>query len=114
MQTMRDLLRSGLGRALREWEPLDRLTAAWPVAAGTALAAHGTPTSFDDGMLTIMVDDATWLAQMLPLRGQLARELASAAGVAVREIHFREAARDRTARVSRPGGAMTPKHGGRC
>ena len=113
MQTVRDLLRSGLGRTLRDWEPLDRLTAAWPVAAGVALAAHGTLLSFEDGALTIEVNDGSWLPQMLPLRAALARELSRTAGVPVREIHFRDAARDRSRRVPRRGGDVTPKTGAR-
>ena len=99
---MRDLLRSGLGQALRACEPLDRLAAAWPVAAGGALSSHGTLTAIDDGVLTITVADPAWFAHMISLRGELAQELARTSGVPVREIHFSDPARGRGRRLAAP------------
>jgi len=42
MEQMRDLLRSLLGRSLSEFSPLDRISVAWPVAAGPAIAERSS------------------------------------------------------------------------
>ena len=105
MRGMRELLRSSLGRALRELEPADRLAAAWPVAAGASLASHGSIASFADGLLTITVEDDAWLDQMLSLREQLARELGRIANVPVRAIHFEGAG----SRARAAGPTATPE-----
>lgn len=112
MDGMRDLLRSGLGRALRDWQPLDRLVAAWPVAAGPALAAHGTPAHLSEGVLTVTVDDAVWLGRMVSLRETLARELSRIARVPLREIHFRGAAAERPTRSGTRHTHTSPRTGG--
>ena len=92
MEGMRDLLRSSLGSALRELEPVDRLAAAWPVAAGALLAEHGHIASYSEGVLTIAVEDTAWLHQLLSMRQQLTAELARIAKVPVSAIHFESAA----------------------
>ena len=117
MDGMRDLLRSSLGRALRELDPVDRLGAAWPVAAGTALAGHGIITGYADGVLTVIVEDGVWSRQLESMREQLTRELGRIAKVPMRTIHFERpgdrqraavaiASRERRAvlkKIARPG-----------
>ncbi len=92
MEGMRDLLRSSLGRALRELEPIDRLAAAWPVAAGALLAEHGRIASYNEGVLTIEVEQNAWLNQLLSMRQQLTAELVRIARVPITAIHFESAA----------------------
>ena len=89
MQGMRDVLRSSLRRSLRDLSPADRLLAAWPVACGSALAAHGELGELDaDGVLHILVRQPAWLETFSGMRSALANDLARIAGVPVREIHF--------------------------
>lgn len=95
MEGMRDLLRGSLGRSLEALSEEDRLAAAWTVACGKALAAHGALTSYAEGVVTVEVVDGTWLRQMMAMRGQLTGELGRIAGVQVRAIHFEVKRRER-------------------
>lgn len=88
MDQLRDLLRTHLRRSLRALSDLDRLAAAWPLVCGSAMAAQGTPTSYDAGELHILVADPQWMRQMMSMRGQIAGEIARVAGVPVTAIHF--------------------------
>lgn len=88
MQGMRDLLRGSLGESLRALSPEDRLAAAWPVACGRAMAAHGTVTGLSGSTLRIEVADPAWLAQMNSMRAILEHDLARIAGVRACTIHF--------------------------
>jgi hypothetical protein len=88
MEGMRELLRGSLGRSLEAMQAEDKLAAAWTVACGKAMADHGTVATYEGEVVTIQVTDATWLRQMMSMRGQLTGELARIAGVKVREIHF--------------------------
>ena len=88
MERMRDVLKQNLGRSLKNMSALDRLEAAWPVAGGKLLAAHGRVASYEEGMVRVEVSDPAWLAQMNSMRGVLERELARIAGVRVITIHF--------------------------
>ena len=85
---MRDVLRGNLGRSLRGVSDQDRLAAAWTVACGCAMADRGRVVGYDAGVVQIEVADATWLRQMIALRGQLEREMAKIAGLPVRGIRF--------------------------
>lgn len=107
MQNMRDLLRSSLGRSLRDLQPADRLLAAWPVACGSALAAHAELGELDEaGTLHVAVEGGEWLPTFRGMRSALANDLSRIAGVRVREIHF-ETAEQRRRRILRgaPQGA---------
>jgi hypothetical protein len=88
MEAMRDLLRSGLGRSLRELRDEDRLAAAWTVACGRPMAERGRVVGFEGGVVRIEVGDAIWMRQMTSLSGTLKREMAKIAGVPVAGIHF--------------------------
>ena len=83
------MLRGSRGRSLRTLAEADRLSAAWTVACGRAMAERGEIMGFVDGVLEVEVADAQWLEQMEAMHGQLAGEVGRIAGVAVREIHFR-------------------------
>jgi hypothetical protein len=91
MQGMRDLLRSSLGRSLRGAGVEDRLAAAWPVACGSALAAHGEVLHLDaEGLLHIRVRSREWLQQFVAIRSALANDLARISGVRLSGIHLEE------------------------
>ena len=89
MQNMRDLLRSSLGRSLSELSELDRLTAAWPVACGSALASRAQITLLDtDRVLHLEVASPEWLQPFLQTRTALQNDLARIAAVRLTGIHF--------------------------
>jgi len=91
MQNMRDMLRGTLGRSLRPLPPLDRLTAAWPVACGSALAGHGEVAGYEDGVVRIVVSSDEWMQPLAQMRLILTSDLARIAGVPVSAIHFQKA-----------------------
>jgi|GEM_PF-762509 len=88
MQAMRDLLRSSLARSLDALSPLDRLGAAWPVAAGHAIAERTFVSGYEDGLATVTVPDATWQAQMLLIRSRLLSELSAVSRLPLTDILF--------------------------
>jgi predicted nucleic acid-binding Zn ribbon protein len=88
MNSMRDMLKGNLGRSLAAMSALDRLTAAWPVACGPAMARRATVAALEDGVLNIEVADAVWLDQMRGMNAVLARELSRIADVPLAGIHF--------------------------
>jgi hypothetical protein len=93
MQRMRDVLRSSLGRSLRDLPDEDRLSAAWTVACGAALAAHGQVLYLDaEGVLHVRVVGAEWMQQFLQMRLMLTSDLGRIAGVQLNGIHFQNAA----------------------
>ena len=105
MESMRQLLRNTLGRSLEAMPALDRLRAAWPVACGKALAARGRIIAYEGALVTVAVDDASWLDQLRSMRAVLERELARIAAVPVRGIHF-EGAADAPRRNGTPANRM--------
>ena len=106
LEGMRSLLRGSLARSLRTLSEADRLSAAWTVACGRAMAEHGEIVGFADGVLEVEVADTAWLGQMVSMRGHLASEVGRIAGVPVREIHFGR--RGAPARRARRGTAPIP------
>ncbi len=88
MNSMRDLLRTHLGRSLRALPELDRLAAAWPLVCGASMAAQGKVSDYQEGLVTIQIADPEWMRQMMAMQGQIAGELARVAGVPVTAIHF--------------------------
>ncbi len=85
---MREMLRKSLGRSLRALPEIDRLTAAWPVACGPALAEKGAISGFTGGVLRVQVKNSVWLEQMRSMQQVLERELARIAEVKLAGIHF--------------------------
>jgi hypothetical protein len=88
MEGMRELLRGSLARSLAGMDEQDRLTAAWTVACGRAMAERGTISGYADGIVRVEVSDPVWLRQMQALRGTLEREMARISGVKVQSIDF--------------------------
>jgi len=88
MDSMREILKKNLARSLEAMPELDRLTAAWPVACGKAMADRGEIIGFDGGVVRIQVESAVWLDQMRSMTAVLERELAKIAGVKIAGIHF--------------------------
>jgi predicted nucleic acid-binding Zn ribbon protein len=86
---MRDILKSSLGRSLRELGPEDRLMAAWQVVCGAAMAQHGQVTYLDaDNVIHVRVDGEQWMQVFLDRRSSLLSELARVASVPLAGIHF--------------------------
>ena len=89
MQAMRDVLRGTLGRSLRTLSDEDRLTAAWAVACGPALAARAEVLHLDgDRVLHVRVLQAGWRDQFAQMRAMLTDDLRRIAGVRLQTIHF--------------------------
>jgi predicted nucleic acid-binding Zn ribbon protein len=88
MQAMRDVLRTTLGKSLNALQPLDRLAAAWPVAAGHGIAERSTVTALDEGVATVTVADITWQKQLRNIAQQLKGDLARISRVPLTDILF--------------------------
>ena len=88
MEDMRQMLRSSLGRSLGTLPAFERLSAAWPVACGAALARKAAPVGFEDGILSIEVADLAWMDQMRAMQAVLEADLARIADVKLGGIHF--------------------------
>lgn len=69
-------------------EPGDRLAAAWTVVCGPALAGRGTVVGYEQQVLYVAVQDATWQAQMRSMGAVLARQVAQSSGLPVKDIQF--------------------------
>ena len=95
MESMRNVLKHSLGRSLATLPELDRLIAAWPVACGKAMAAHGRITAYAQATVTIHVEDPAWRHQMLSIRSTLQQDLARIAQVPITAIHFESEGRTR-------------------
>lgn len=67
---------------------LDRLTAAWQVACGAAMARRGVVQAFEGGVLRVEVEDPAWLEQMRGMQAVLEHEVARIADVKLAGIHF--------------------------
>ena len=100
MHQMRDLLRSALRSSLGGLSPLDRLAAAWPVAAGHAIAERSAVTRLEGTVAMVEVGGAAWLAQLRRLTPQLRGDLAKVSGVALTDILFVPPGPPRSARES--------------
>ena len=88
MERMRDVLRHGLAASLRAVPLEDRLAAAWPVACGSAIAAHTTLAGLEGNVLRVRVTDSAWLRQLQTMRAGLSHDLSRIAGVPVTDILF--------------------------
>jgi predicted nucleic acid-binding Zn ribbon protein len=75
----------------------DLLAEAWPQALGKQRAAHTRLVSLQQGVLTVLVDDAAWFfslhaqerAILQKLRRLLGRRLPAGVDVAVERVQFR-------------------------
>jgi hypothetical protein len=102
MQRMRDILRGGLGRSLRELPDEDRLAAAWPVACGPSLASHGEVLYLDkEDVLHVRVTGREWFQQFMDIRSALTADLARIAGVKLHALHFEEKGPQRRSQAGR-------------
>lgn len=90
MNGMREFLSGNLARGLQAMPAVDRLTVAWPVVCGTAMARHGRITDYAEGFVHIAVSDAGWMRQMRAMQNRIAAELGRIAGVPVAGIHFQQ------------------------
>jgi predicted nucleic acid-binding Zn ribbon protein len=88
MESMRQMLRGSLGRSLQTLPAFERLSAAWPVACGAALARKALLLSFEDGILNVEVNDPAWMEQLRAMQSVLEHDLARIADVKLGGIHF--------------------------
>lgn len=88
MQQLRDLLRYNLARSLSALSPLDRLSTAWPVAAGHSIAERSSIVRLDGTVAIAEVRDPGWLRQLREMTPQLRGELARISGVPLTDILF--------------------------
>lgn len=88
MQAMRDLLRSALAASLDALTPADRVSAAWPVAAGHAIASRSTVTAVQGTVAHVSVHDPAWLGQLRSMTPKLLADLAHVSRVPLTDILF--------------------------
>jgi len=88
MERMRDVLRNTLGKSLRTLSETDRLAAAWPVVAGSAIASHSQVTAYEEGTVILHVDDPAWRPQLEAMCGRLVGDLKKVSGVSVTGLRF--------------------------
>ena len=105
MEQMRDMLRSVLGRSLSALPPLDRLAAAWPVAAGHAIAERSSVVALEGATATVQVSDMAWQRQLGSMRGQLMGDLARVSRVPLTDILFVTKTAEPSLRKPQPGNA---------
>lgn len=89
MDSMRNILRESLAKSLEHLSPLDRLSAAWPVAAGHSIASRSAVAEFRNGVCHVQAD-SPWIAHLQPMAENLRRQLEEIAHVKVRALHFQE------------------------
>lgn len=84
-----------LDRVTRRWggPPAQVLTAVfahWMELVGDDIAAHATPRSLRNGVLTVTVDHPAWATQLRYLSSQVVQELQrrTAAGEAISELRI--------------------------
>ena len=86
MENIRDVLRGSLGRSLGALNDVDRLAAAWTVAAGSRMASRAMVLGYEDGIVRLGAADEMWMREMMNMKERLAVEMARLAGVPVKEI----------------------------
>jgi predicted nucleic acid-binding Zn ribbon protein len=59
---------------------LARVQAVWELAAGTAVAGHGTPVSERDGVLSVACREAVWAAEIDLMGPELVAAINAAVG----------------------------------
>jgi predicted nucleic acid-binding Zn ribbon protein len=52
----------------------------WPVVVGEQIAAHATPRSLNDGVLTVSAESTAWATQLRMVQAQLLAKIAAAVG----------------------------------
>mgnify|MGYP001556027762 CR=1 FL=1 len=88
MEDIREILRGSLERSLGALDDVDRLAAAWTVAAGSRMASRATVLGYEDGVVRMGAADETWMREMMNVKERLAAEMARLARVSVKEIRI--------------------------
>jgi predicted nucleic acid-binding Zn ribbon protein len=88
MEELKALLRSTLAESLKALSEEDRLAAAWSVASGRALAAHGRVVGYEGGVVRVEVDGRAWMREMMTLGKKLEHEMTRLSGVPLTRIDF--------------------------
>lgn len=88
MQAMRDVLRTSLAKSLAGLSPLDRLSAAWPVVAGHAIAERSSVVALEGGVVTVAAEGKAWHRQLNIMAGQLQADLQRVSRVPLTDILF--------------------------
>jgi predicted nucleic acid-binding Zn ribbon protein len=85
-------LRVALEEAVAAARPsgaLARVQAAWPQAAGPAVAAESEPVAERDGVVTVACRSAVWAQELELLRGELLERLNARLGDATPVVRLR-------------------------
>jgi predicted nucleic acid-binding Zn ribbon protein len=73
----RDLARSrGWSNRVAEGSVFGR----WPAVVGEQIATHATPTTLNDGVLTVSAESTAWATQLRMVQAQLLAKIAAAVG----------------------------------
>ncbi len=88
MQSLRDILRSSLRESLQALTPIDRLSTAWPVAVGHAIAERSKIVELRGTQAVAEVRDAAWLGELRAMTPRLVADLDRVSGIAVTDILF--------------------------
>ena len=75
MRQAREILGRAMRRLARPGQPLEWLTAVWPLVMGKRLAGHTRPLTWNEGVLEIGVAGAAWQEQLEEMAGTLRREI---------------------------------------
>ncbi|MGI4853680.1 MAG: DciA family protein [Janthinobacterium lividum] len=85
---MQDVLRTSLAKSLAGLSPLDRLSAAWPVVAGHAIAERSSVVALEAGVVTVAAEGKAWHRQLGIMAGQLQSDLQRVSRVPLTDILF--------------------------
>ncbi len=88
MQPIRSAMNHLAQQILAPLEEAERVQAAWPMAAGHAVAKRTRAVSFSAGALAVAVPDKAWQQTLIQLKPQLRMHLTRLTGVAVADILF--------------------------
>ncbi len=88
MEPIRSAMAAMAQQILAALEEPERVQAAWPMAAGHAVAKRTRAVSFTAGALAVAVPDKAWQQTLAQLRPQLRMQLTRLTGVPVADILF--------------------------
>jgi len=88
MEHIRNSVAGMTSRLLAGLEEPERVCAAWPLAAGHAIAKRTRAVSFAHRTLSVAVPDHAWQQQLMQLRPQMLLQLTRFTGVRIADILF--------------------------
>ncbi|MCU1286029.1 MAG: hypothetical protein JWO13_2379 [Acidobacteriales bacterium] len=88
MQTLSTSLLKTKAALLRACDPKDAPALAWPMVCGSRVAERTQPSSFETGVLTIIVPDKGWRAELADLTPRYLAELNKISPVQIKSLQF--------------------------